>query len=60
MAAPRVLPGCRFAELDDEQIVALSSDLRTHFVNDYTDPVTLQQVKELRPAVVVRRRGRDG
>jgi mono/diheme cytochrome c family protein len=49
-----------FAELDDEQIVALTNYLRTSFGNDYTDPVTLQQVKELRPTVVVRRRGRDG
>jgi mono/diheme cytochrome c family protein len=49
-----------FSELDDEQIVALTNYLRTNFGNDYTDPVTLEQVKELRPTAVVRRRGRDG
>ena len=49
-----------FAELEDEQIVALTNYLRTNFGNDYKDPVTLAQVKELRPTVFVRRRGRDG
>jgi mono/diheme cytochrome c family protein len=48
-----------FAELDDEQIVTLTNYLRTNFGNAYTDPVTLDQVKELRPTAVVRRRGRD-
>jgi mono/diheme cytochrome c family protein len=49
-----------FPELDDEEIVAVTNYLRTNFGNDYTDPVTLEQVKELRPTAVVRRRGRDG
>ena len=49
-----------FPELDDEQIVALTNYLRTSYGNSYTDPVTLAQVKELRPTAVVRRRGRAG
>jgi mono/diheme cytochrome c family protein len=49
-----------FPELDDEQIVALTNYIRTSYGNNYTDPVTLAQVKELRPTAVVRRRGRAG
>jgi mono/diheme cytochrome c family protein len=49
-----------FPELDDEQIVALSNYIRTSFGNNFKDPVTLEQVKEIRPMAVVRRRGRAG
>jgi mono/diheme cytochrome c family protein len=48
-----------FPELDDGEIVAVTNYLRTNFGNDYTDPVTLEQVKELRPTAVVRRRRAD-
>jgi len=49
-----------FPELDDDQIVALTNYIRTSYGNNYSDAVTLQQVKELRPTAVVRRRGRAG
>jgi mono/diheme cytochrome c family protein len=49
-----------FPELDDDQIVALSNYIRTNFGNNFKDPVTLEQVKEVRPMAVVRRRGRAG
>lgn len=49
-----------FPELDDEQIVALSNYIRTNFGNSFKDPVTIEQVKEMRPMAVVRRRGRAG
>lgn len=49
-----------FSDLDDAQVVALANYIRTNFGNNYTDVVTLAQVKELRPEAVTRRRGRAG
>lgn len=49
-----------FPELDDEQIVALTNYIRTSYGNDFKEPVTLAQVKEVRPMAVLRRRGRAG
>lgn len=50
-----------FPELDDEQIVALTNYIRTGLGNNsFKEPVTLEQVKEVRPLAVVRRRGRAG
>jgi mono/diheme cytochrome c family protein len=49
-----------FSELDDEQIAAVSNYIRTSYGNSFTEPVTVEQVKELRPTAVQRRRGRAG
>jgi mono/diheme cytochrome c family protein len=49
-----------FPELDDEQIVAVTNYLRTNYGNNFAEPVTLEQVKTLRPTAVTRRRGRAG
>jgi len=49
-----------FADLDDEQIAAVSNYIRTSYGNKFTDPVTVEQVKELRPMAAPRRRGRAG
>jgi mono/diheme cytochrome c family protein len=49
-----------FAELDDEQVAAVANYVRTNYGNNYTDPVTAEQVKTLRPTVVRRRTGRAG
>jgi mono/diheme cytochrome c family protein len=49
-----------FPELNDEQIAAVANYVRTSFGNNFAEPVTVQQVKELRPTAVTRRRGRAG
>jgi mono/diheme cytochrome c family protein len=49
-----------FPELDDEQIAAVANYIRTNYGNNFSDPVTVEQVKALRPTAVVRRRGRAG
>jgi mono/diheme cytochrome c family protein len=49
-----------FPDLDDEQIVAVTNYIRTSYGNNFTEPVTLEQVKTLRPTAVTRRRGRAG
>lgn len=49
-----------FPELDDEQIAAVTNYIRTSYGNNFTEPVTVEQVKELRPTAVQRRRGRAG
>jgi mono/diheme cytochrome c family protein len=49
-----------FPELNDEQIAAVANYLRTSYGNNFAEPVTVEQVKELRPTAVTRRRGRAG
>lgn len=49
-----------FSELDDEQIAAVTNYIRTSYGNNFSDPVTVEQVKSLRPLEVRRRRGRAG
>ena len=49
-----------FSDLDDEQVAAVSNYIRTNYGNNFTDPVTVEQVKELRPTAAPRRRGRAG
>jgi mono/diheme cytochrome c family protein len=49
-----------FPELDDEQIAAVANYIRTSYGNNFAEPVTVEQVKELRPTAVQRRRGRAG
>ena len=34
--------------MTDEQVAAVVNYVRTHFGNDYTDPVTAQDVKSVR------------
>jgi mono/diheme cytochrome c family protein len=49
-----------FSDLDDEQVAAVSNYIRSSYGNKFTDPVTVEQVKELRPMAAPRRRGRAG
>jgi mono/diheme cytochrome c family protein len=49
-----------FAELDDEQIAAVSNYIRTSFGNKFAEPVTVEEVKALRSSAAQRRRQRAG
>jgi mono/diheme cytochrome c family protein len=49
-----------FPDLTDEQIVAVTNYIRTSYGNNFANPVTLEQVKDLRPTAVRRRSGRAG
>jgi mono/diheme cytochrome c family protein len=49
-----------FPELDDEQIAAVTNYIRTNYGNNYSEPVTAKQVKELRASAIQRKPGRAG
>jgi mono/diheme cytochrome c family protein len=38
------------ANMDDAQVSAVVTYVRTHFGNNYTDPVPLEEVKQVRDA----------